>query len=47
MTDCEWCEVKKFLASTFDIHFFGKDDCPFEKCVKENEDDNNKIEGLR
>ena len=51
MTDCEFCEVRKFVARVFDLHWLGSDDCPYKyDCpnksdkvseVKEETNDNN------
>lgn len=30
---CDDCELRKFYASAFDMHWMGVEDCPFE-CEK-------------
>lgn len=38
---CDTCEIKKSYARAFDMHWLGKDDCPYE-CQYEHEE---KMEG--
>ena len=28
MSKCDDCEVRKFMAKAFDLHWLGEDDCP-------------------
>ena len=30
MKDCEHCDLRQFYAKAFDMHWLGKNDCPFE-----------------
>lgn len=34
MNKCDNCEIRKFYARAFDMHWMGEDDCP---CVCEKE----------
>ena len=34
--NCEDCETREFYAKVFDMHWLGKDDCPYE-CEEEDE----------
>ena len=39
MSKCDNCRLKKEFAKAFDIHWFGKDDCPYDVCpIKTNAD---------
>ena len=45
MNMCENCEIRKLMARVYDLHWMGRDDCPFEgygECgAEEEENDNN------
>ena len=30
MTDCEFCELRKFVAKVFDLHWLDRVDCPYK-----------------
>ena len=30
MSNCDNCAIRKAVAKVFDLHWTGKDDCPFE-----------------
>lgn len=32
MSKCDNCCIRKECATAFDIHWLGKDDCPYDKC---------------
>ena len=36
---CDTCEIRKSYARAFDMHWLGKDDCPYE-CDEEEEEAN-------
>ena len=43
MNICENCEIRKLMANVHDLHWLGRDDCPFEgygECAEEEENDN-------
>ena len=46
MMDCENCVTRKYYARAFDMHWLGKDDCPYEceetteRTEQKNEDQN-------
>ena len=43
MTDCEFCEVREYIAKVFDLHWLDEVDCPFvcPKIKQESKDENN------
>lgn len=36
---CATCKIRKFYARAFDMHWLGKDDCPYECNEKEEENE--------
>lgn len=38
MSKCDNCELRKWYAKKFDLHWLGEDDCPYE-CDKEDDKD--------
>ena len=42
---CDICEIKKYYAKVFDIHFLSKDDCPMKKVCPYNNESTKKKKG--
>lgn len=37
---CDNCTCKKWYAEHTDIHWFGEEDCPFDKCTEDLKEHN-------
>ena len=38
VSKCENCEIRKYFARAFDMHWLGEDDCPYECEVKDKKE---------